>query len=420
MISIQSLINQQQLFETELQKRFMDETLVIKTLQKYDQWKEKLSNLELLRQKKNDFNKIVITLSGDAKTEAIKEMKHTSDQITELEEKTKALHTELERLLARIPNLTWQGIPIGKGDTANLETGTFGVKPEFTDFEPKPYYELPVFQRDYLAQKGVEAAGFRGYYITGKLAKLQQVMFSYVLEKLIAQGFDYVIPPILVNEELLFGTGFFPTSMEDIFEVKEGDKSKYLVGTSEAPLMFLHSNQTLDLTNPIRLTAYTPCFRKEIGTYGKDTKGGIRVHQFDKIETVFLTSPETSSQVFEQMTEIFHQTLNDFGIFYHDLEVGSGDISVKNHRQIDIEGWFPGLQTFRELASSSNCTDYQTRTLNIKCKVIDGEPVYAHSLNCTGITNRTLFCILEQFQDKYGRVKVPEVLVKKFGKEFLE
>lgn len=419
MISIQHLANNHELYTLELQKRFMEETLASKCLLGFEEWKKIHSQLDTLRQKKNEFNKLVVGLKGDAKTQAIATMKETSDQIKELEEADRTLELEYQRLLSRIPNLTWSGIGVGIGETGNTETATFGTKPEF-DFEPLPYYDLPLFKRDYLGQKGVQAAGYRGYYIVGPLARLQQALFAFTLESLMQKGFEFVIPPILVNEELLYGTGFFPSGMEDIYEVKEGDRSKYLVGTSEASLMFLHSNEVLDLATPKKLTAYTPCFRKEVGAHGKDTKGGIRVHQFDKIETVLICNPEDSAKVFDEITSVFHSTLDALGLYYHDLEVGSGDIAIKNHRQIDVEGWFPGLGAFRELASSSNCTDYQTRTLDIKVKTDGNEPVFAHSLNCTGITNRALFCILEQFQDKEGRVKVPEVLQSRFGGEWLE
>jgi seryl-tRNA synthetase len=419
MIDIKHLVDNTETYTNELKKRFKDENLAVQTKEKYLEWKEVQSSLELERKKKNEFNDVIITLSADQKPAAITEMKAVSEQIKNLETQANGLYEEYENLIYQIPNLTWDGIPVGKDDLANVETGRFGAKPEF-GFTPKYYYELPVFERDYLSQKGVEAVGFRGYYITGELAKFQRVLFNWVLDRLIQKGFEYVIPPIMVNENVMNGTGFFPSGKDDVFEVYEGDKIKYLVGTSEAQLMFMESGKTLHLDKPKKFAAWTTCFRKEIGAYGKDTKGGIRVHQFEKVETVYICRPDQTNHVFEEMTAVFHETLDELGLFYHDLEVSSGDNSLKNHRMIDIEAWFPASGEFREVCSSSICTDYQTRNLGIKCYDANGNVVLAHSLNCTGITNRTMFAIMEQMQDENGRVKVPEVLVGRFGKEWLE
>jgi seryl-tRNA synthetase len=362
---------------------------------------------------------VVIKLSGEEKSAKIAEMKVVSENIKVLEGEVRELKESLDNLVAVIPNLTWEGMPAGKDSNSNLETAVYGSKPEF-DFVPKNYYDLPLFKRDYLSQKGVEAAGFRGYYVTGELAKFQRVLFNWVLDRLIKLDFEYVIPPIAVTEDLMKGTGFFPSGKDDVFVLSDGKDTKFVPGTSEPQLMFRYSNETLDLTQPKKLTAWTTCFRKEIGSYGKDVKGGFRVHQFEKIETVFICKPEDVYSVFDQMTAVFHDTLDQLGIYYHDLETCTGDNSLKNHRMIDIEAWFPAEERFRELCSSSICTDYQTRNLNIKYKKDDGTSELAYSLNCTGITSRTMLVVMEQFQQADGRVKIPAVLQDRFGKEFLE
>ncbi len=418
MISIQHLVENTSLYTKELQKRFMDETLAEKAKQAYLDWKNKQHELEAFRQQKNEFNTIILNLSNEEKTSKILEMKVIAEQIKAIESEAKELKEALDNLIARIPNLTWEGMPIGKDSDANVEKAVYGQKPNFT-FTPKNYYELPIFQRDFLSEKGVAASGFRGYFVTGELAKFQRVLFNWVLDRLIQDNFEYVIPPIAVNEELMKGTGFFPTGRDDVYEITDGKEVKFIPGTSEPQLMFRYSNEVLDLTKPKKLTAWTTCFRKEVGSYGKDVKGGIRVHQFEKVETVFICKPEDTYKVFEEMTGIFHNTLDQLGLFYHDLETSTGDNSLKNHRMIDIEAWFPAQEKFRELSSSSICTDYQTRNLNIKYKQADGTVELAHSLNCTGITNRTMFAIMEQFQQEDGSVKVPKVLVERFGKEFL-
>lgn len=419
MISIQHLVENVSLYKDELKKRFKDENLAEQTKAAYLNWKTGQQELENLRQVKNEFNDIVMKLSGDEKITKISEMKVVSEKIKVLEGEVRELKENVDNLLAQIPNLTWDGMPIGPDSNSNVEIAVYGKKPEF-EFEPKNYYDLAIFKRDYLSQKGVEAAGFRGYYISGELSKFQRVLFNWVLDRLISANFEYIIPPISVTEELMKGTGFFPSGKDDIYSLSDGKDERFVPGTSEPQLMFRYSNEVLDLDKPKKLTAWTTCFRKEVGSYGKDVKGGFRVHQFEKVETVFICKPSHTYKVFEEMTAVFHDTLDQLGIYYHDLETSTGDNSLKNHRMIDIEGWFPAESRFRELCSSSICTDYQTRNLNIKYKKEDGTLELAHSLNCTGITNRTMLCILEQFQQEDGRVKIPQVLVERFGKEYLE
>lgn len=419
MISLQHLLQNPELYKHEMQKRFLDDYPIDKIINYHEQVRPLLLNLEECRQIKNEFNTIVIKLEGEEKLQKIQQMKVVSDRIKELEDLTKHLNHKIQTLLYQIPNITWEGMPVAADDKGNVETAIYGTKPEFS-FTPKNYYDLPVFKKDYLSEKGVEAAGFRGYYIKGNLARFQKVLFDWVLDRLTAKGFDYIIPPVFVNEDVMYGSGFFPTGKDDVYEVSSGDRTQYLPGTSEAALMFMYSNQTLDLSDPIRLTAWTRCFRKEVGAHGKDTKGGFRVNQFEKIETVYICKPEDTYRMFDEMTSVFRETLIELGLHFHDLETSSGDNSYKNHRMIDIEAWFPAEHKFREVCSSSICTDYQTRNMNIKYKKGDGTTELAHSLNCTGITNRTMLAIMEQFQTEDGRVKVPKVLVERYGSEWLE
>jgi seryl-tRNA synthetase len=418
MIDVKHLVENTDLYTQELEKRFLDNTLAVQTRSAYESWKSRQAEFETLRAKQNSFNDQVVKLSGEEKTAAISQMKQLSEQVKGAEGEVRELKENLDNLVYKIPNLSWDGIPVGPDDGSNQITKVYGTAVNF-DFEPRNYYELPVFERDYLSEKGVEAAGTRGYFIKGQLAKLQRVLFNWVLDDLIGQGFEYVIPPVMVNDKVMYGTGFFPSGKNDYYTVNPGEDDLYLVGSSEPSLMFLESGSLLDLTTPRKLTAWTTCFRREAGTYGKDTKGGIRVHQFEKVETVFICRPDQSHLVFEEMTQIFRHKLDQLGLHYHDLEVSSGDQSLKNNRMIDIEAWFPAQQAFREVCSSSNCTDYQTRNLNIRYKDDGGNVRLAHSLNCTGITNRTLFAIMEQFQQADGSVKIPQVLVEKFGQELL-
>lgn len=414
MIDIRRLATNPETYAAELKKRSLDPNVATEAKQKYERLTSSKQTLDELREKKNEFNKTILTLNEADKKAAIEKMQTNAKDIKKLENEVKQLEEDLAALVYQIPNLTWSDIPVGADDSANVETATFGERPEF-NFAPKHYYELPCFLRDYQARQGVAAAGARGYYLTGKLALLQRALFRYVEDKVIEAGFNYVIPPVMVNEDVMYGTGFFPSSKNDFYTVNPGQDDLYLVGSSEPSLIYLLQGQKLDLDEPRLLSANTTCFRREAGSYGQDTKGGIRVHQFEKIELVAVCKPEQSPEVFDVLTDFFTARTRELGLYVHHLEVSSGDISLKNHRQIDIEAWFPAQNKFRELCSSSNCTDYQTRNLKIRYATDQGGFGLAHSLNCTGVTNRTMFAILEQFQQADGSVIIPEVLVPYAG-----
>jgi seryl-tRNA synthetase len=418
MIDIKKLSINPTPYINEMVRRSKDPYIIESLQQNYLNYIDLNKQLDSKRAIKNSFNDKVIKLQGEEKSKAIVEMKLISTAIKELEQKVTEKKTIIDDLIYKIPNPTSDKTPIGKNSDDNVILKVLGEKQVFS-FEPIHYHELPIFKKDYLGEKGVDAFGSRGYYIKGDLARLQYILFQYVLEKITAKGFQYIVPPILVNEKTLYGTGFFPDGIEDTYHVSAGDKTFYLVGTSEAPLMFMHSDSVVDLTKPILLTAQTPCFRKEAGSYGKDTQGGIRVHQFDKVETVALCKPEDADKVFDLLTETFVENARSLGLTLHYLEVCTGDISIKNHRQIDIEAWFPAQKQFRELASSSNCTDYQTRNLNTTYIDSNGNKSLAYSLNCTGVVNRMLYAILEQNQCEDGSVILPHELAKRFGKDLI-
>ena len=418
MIDIKKLSQDATIYTSELERRNKPNNLANDLAKYFNEQNNIQKDLDAQRQIKNEFNDAVIKLEGKDKQQAITKMKEVSERIKILEAKVNEAKAIVTDLSYKIPNITSKLTPVGKTDEDNVVIKTFGEKPKF-NFTPKHYHELPVFQKNYFGEKGVEAFGTRGYYIKGDLAKLQKALFTYILNELEKKDFEYVIPPILVNQKTMFGTGFFPDGQEDTYSVTASDKTFYLVGTSEAPLMFLHSNSTIDLTKPVLLTANTPCFRKEAGSYGKDTMGGIRVHQFDKVETVALCKPEEADKVFDMLTDTFTQNALSLGLTFHHLEVCTGDISMKNHRQIDIEAWFPAQDKYRELCSSSNCTDYQTRNLNITYIDQQGNKALAYSLNATGVTNRMMFAILEQNQQEDGSVLLPKVLADIIGKTTL-
>ncbi len=407
MIHLKHLLAHPDLYKQECAKRYLDPVIIDNVLTVVEKRNKEIASLENLRSVKKQQAKRFLTLTQKEKEENINVSLALDVSIDVVEKEVTSLEKALHRLLPHVPNLSSDLTPTGRDAKTNVETTRYGTEPPFS-FTPKPYYELPSFVECYQATKGVEASGFRGYYITGQLALLQQTLFQWTLNRLTKKEFEFIIPPVFVKEEVLEGTGFFPLHKEDVYRV---DTDYYLPGTSEASLMFLHSKEVLDLTNPKKLMAWTRCFRKEAGAYGKDTKGGIRVTQFEKIETVILCKPEDSETYFQEIKNTFLETMNLLGVFVREMEVCSGDMSLKNHRQVDIEAYFPAQKEFRELCSASNCTDYQTRQLNIKTK----NKEIAHSLNATGMVNRVMFAMMEQNQKEDGRVKIPEVLVPMIG-----
>jgi seryl-tRNA synthetase len=370
-----------------------------------------------MRAQQNAVSAEVATL-GDIpeRTALIEQMRDLKEQLKISEESLRTVMAEWEALMLTVPNIPHPGAPIGPDDSHSVVIRSWGEKTAF-DFEPKDHIEIMQKLGMVDFENGTKVHGFRGYYLTGDGVRLCFAIWNYALKFWSDKGFNPVIPPINVKRDALLGCGFIPQGEADIYQAQD---NSYFVGTSEVPLMGMYMNEVLEQTQlPIKMLGFSPCYRLEAGSYSKDVKGLIRVHEFYKFEQVVLcaASHEESVAWHEELnanTEEFIQTL---GIPYHVLDAATGDMGFTKVRMYDIELWVPKEEKYREISSASYFHDFQTRRLNIRYRDQDGKMRFAHSLNCTAIpTPRILVSLIENFQQVDGSIKIPEVLVPYMGK----
>ncbi|MBI5728627.1 MAG: serine--tRNA ligase [Candidatus Magasanikbacteria bacterium] len=347
--------------------------------------------------------------------EQIVEMKKVGEEIKEFETVLKEKEAALQTILIKIPNINHESTPVGKDDSENKIERTEGKKPKF-DFEPKEHFEVGHIAPLIDLERGAKTSGSRFYYLRGKLAILERAIMQYAVDIMVTKGFELILPPILVREQAMFGTGFFPADKNEVYAVNPGEDNLYLIGTSEVPLIYMHAGETLESRGmPKKYIAVTPCFRRESGAYGKDTKGIIRVHQFYKVEMVVYAHPEKSEELHNELLAIEEEFIASLGLAFQVVNVCSGDLGFPAAKKYDCEGWFPGQNKFRELTSTSNTTDYQTRRSNIKYKTADGSREFVHTLNGTVASDRPMLAIIENFQQADGSILIPKVLQKYTG-----
>lgn len=347
--------------------------------------------------------------------EEIKAIRQMGDEISELENKVKIKTEELNKILFTLPNINHKSVPEGKDESGNKVERKVGKLPKM-DFEAQEHFAVGSVKDLMDLERGAETSGSRFFYLKGKLALLERALLQYAVDFTVQRGFELILPPIMVKENAMFGTGFFPADKNEVYAVNPGEDNLFLIGTSEVPVVYYHSGQTLaekDLTK--KYVSITPCFRRESGSYGKDTKGLFRVHQFYKVEMVVLCKPEDSWGLHEELLKNEEDVLQSLGLPYQVVNICSGDLGFPAAKKYDCEGWFPGQKRYRELTSASNTTDYQARRSNIKYKTADGKKEFVHTLNGTVITDRALLAVVENFQDKDGGVTMPEVLRKYTG-----
>jgi len=370
-----------------------------------DKRKEILQEVEVLRQERNNLSSA--NKSGRPSEEDINKGKLLKDKIANLEHQLSAVEQEYVQLLKQIPNLHFDDVPIGGEDAGSEvsrfgETNTGGV--DHLDFATK---------KDWVDfERGAKVAGAKFYYLKGDLALLENALLQYALTKLMSKNFTLMSVPHLVNSKTASGTGFAPRTSDQSDEYYiEGDDLS-LIATAEISLTGYHTDEILDEAKlPLLYVGYSPCYRKEAGTYGKHTRGLFRVHQFNKLEMYAYTMPETSKQVHEQLLAIEEEIWQELKIPYRVINIASGDLGAPAAKKFDIEYWSPVDAQYRELTSCSNCTDFQARNLNIRVRRSDGKVDFVHTLNGTVVSMaRSLVAIIEHYQDKDGNLRIPEVL----------
>ena len=343
--------------------------------------------------------------------------KELAAKVKELETEQHAAQEAFDRAHLAISNVVQDGVPAGgEDDFVTLET--VGELPTF-DFEPKDHLALGESLGLIDMERGAKVSGARFYFLTGYGALLQLGLLQLAAQKATANGFTMMIPPVLVRPEVMQGTGFLGRHADEVYRLEEDDL--YLVGTSEVPLAGYHSGEILDLSKgPKRYAGWSSCFRREAGSYGKDTRGIIRVHQFDKVEMFVYCRPEEAAAEHERLLAWERDMLAAIDVPYRVIDVAAGDLGSSASRKFDCEAWVPTQERYRELTSTSNCTTFQARRLNIRYRDENGKPQTAATLNGTLATTRWLVALLENHQQADGSVKVPEALVPFVGREVLE
>ena len=374
--------------------------------------REAQTELQQLQSRRNEVSKAVgqAKAKGEDASAQIAEVGALKQRLGELEAREEQIATQLEELLSGLPNHLADDVPDGPDESANVTLREFGERRSF-DFEPKQHFELGEALRQMDFERAAKLAGSRFVVLQGGLASLHRALAQFMLDLHIREhGYTEVNPPLLVRDEVLFGTSQLPKFAEDQFRTTDG---RWLIPTAEVSLTNLVAEEILDEGElPIRVTAHTPCFRSEAGAAGKDTRGMLRQHQFEKVELVSITHPEKSWEEHERMTACAEEVLKRLGLSYRVVVLASGDTGFGARKTHDIEVWLPGQQAYREISSCSNCGDFQARRMKARFRP-EGEKGtrFLHSLNGSGVAvGRALIAVMENYQRGDGSIEVPEVL----------
>jgi len=380
-----------------------------------------ISEADAVNQERNAASKVIGDLiKAGNKDEADVKKAEVADLKTkqsDLESKRDEAEAAMHDLLAGLPNIPAQDVPIGADENANIEIRMWGEPREF-DFEPKDHVDLGELLGILDLERATKIAGSRFAILNGAGARLERALVNFMLDVHTREhGYTETLPPFLVNREALFGTNQLPKFEEDLFHIKD-ERGFALIPTAEVPVTNYHAGEILDAANlPKYYAAYTPCFRSEAGSYGKDTRGLIRQHQFEKVELVKVTAPEDSDAEHEKLTADAERILQLLGLPYRTVILSTGDMGFGARKTYDIEVWLPSQKTYREISSCSNCGDFQARRMNLRFRRAGGaKPEFAHTLNGSGLAvGRTWIAILENYQQEDGSITVPEVLHQFMG-----
>jgi len=404
------------LLEEKLRQRGMDPAEVLKDFREIDtQRRQAITQMETLKAERNRASEDIARRkkSGQDTSAQVDQTKALREKSQELEKAAGEQDARLRQILTNIPNVQHASVPVGHGADANVEVRRWGTPPKL-DFTPKPHWELgeQLGVLDLERASKITGARFAVYWDLG--AKLERALSNFMLDLHTREhGYTEVLPPYLVNSDSMYGTGQLPKFAADLFRVPHGEKDLWLIPTAEVPVTNLFRDETLDAARlPLCLTAYTPCFRSEAGSYGQDVRGIIRQHQFQKVELVKFAHPERSYDELESLTRNAEQVLQRLGLHYRVMALCTADMSFSSAKTYDIEVWLPGQQLFREISSCSNFESFQARRANIRFKPEGkGKTEFVHTLNGSALAvGRTWLAILENYQQADGSVIIPEAL----------
>ena len=413
------------LVEEKLRQRGMDPGQVLKDFAQVDaQRRQAITSAETMQAQRNRASEEIAKLkkSGQDASALIAETKALREQVEELGKAAEEYEVRLQQILVGIPNIPHASVPVGRTADDNVEVRRWGTPPKF-DFAPKPHWEigeqLGVLDLERAAK--ISGARFAVYWDLG--ARLERALANFMLDLHTREhGYTEVLPPYMVNSDSMYGTGNLPKFAADLFRVPHGDKDLWLIPTAEVPVTNLYRNEVLEAARlPVSLTAYTPCFRSEAGSYGKDVRGIIRQHQFQKVEMVKFARPEDSYEQLEKLTHDAEGVLQKLGLHYRVMALSTGDISFTAAKTYDIEVWLPGQELFREISSCSNFESFQARRANIRYRPEGkNKTEFLHTLNGSGLAvGRTWVAIVENYQQADGSVLIPEALRKYMGTDRL-
>jgi len=411
------------LVEEMLRQRGLDPAAVLKNFRELDtQRRQAITEAETSKAQRNKASEEIAKLkkAGQDASAAMAQTKELREQIQTLEKTASDLDARLRDILVGIPNMPHVSVPVGNSADDNVEVRRWGAPPVF-DFTPKPHWDLGPELGILDLERAVKLTGarFAVYWDLG--AKLERGLANFMLDLHTREhGYTEVLPPYLVNSDSMYGTGQLPKFADDLFRVPHGEKDLWLIPTAEVPVTNLYRDEVLDQSRlPISLTAYTPCFRSEAGSYGKDVRGIIRQHQFQKVELVKFSRPETSYDEHEKLTHDAEEVLQKLGLHYRVVTLCTGDMGAASAKTYDIEVWLPGQQVFREISSCSNFEAYQARRANIRYRPEGkNKTELVHTLNGSGLAvGRTWVAIVENYQQKDGSVIIPEALRSYLGTE---
>jgi len=378
-----------------------------------------IAQVETLKNQRNVASQEIAALkkSRQDASAQIEAMKGVGDEIKSLDERLAAVEQELKSLELGFPNVPHESVPVGPDETANRVERMWGEKPRF-DFTPKAHWDIGEALGILDFERAVKITGTRFTVLYGAAAKLSRALSAFMLDSHSARGYTEVLTPFMVNADSLTGTGNLPKFEADLFKLA-GEKQYYLIPTAEVPVTNLYRDETLDAATLTRsFCSYSPCFRSEAGSYGKDTRGLIRQHQLEKVELVKFTMPDKSWEEHERLTHDAEAILRALNLHYQVVTLSTGDMSFASAKTYDIEVWLPGQETYREISSCTNFLDFQARRANIRYRTADKKSGFVHTINGSGLPlGRTLVAVLENYQQADGSVVIPEPLRKYVGIE---
>lgn len=416
MLDIKMIRQNVAMVKEKLATRNVDEAKINEFVALDEKRRTELVKVEELKKLRNDVSGEIAQLKRNKENadDKIAQMKKVGEEIKALDEQIAKIDEELTAIATTLPNLPHESTPIGKDEDDNVEVRRHGTVREF-DFEAKPHWEIAENLGILDFERGAKVSGSRFVFYKGLGARLERAIYNFMLDEHGKEGYTEVIPPYIVNSHSMFGTGQFPKFKEDVFQLANTDLT--LIPTAEVPLTNYYNGEILEEADlPVYFTALSPSFRSEAGSAGRDTRGLIRLHQFNKVEMVKLTKPEESYNELEKMTQNAENILQKLNLPYRVVALSTGDMGFSAAKTYDLEVWIPAQDTYREISSCSNCEDFQARRAMIRYRDENGKVQYVHTLNGSGLAvGRTVAAILENYQNEDGSVTIPEVLVPYMG-----